>query len=143
MSTTNITIYLKRPEDKGFEPVRIANTLENLQQLVGGYIETLTLPGNVVAIFRKVKRSATSESDCSQSPSVASTGLAPGMAEYEEGRLHGLPYNFSVHGIGLVGPVIIAGTDGDEFANAPFPTASAVKHYFYQMHRCRYAWRRH
>lgn len=113
MSTTNITIYLKRPEDKGFEPVRIANTLENLQQLVGGYIETLTLPGNVVAIFN------------------------------EEGRLHGLPYNFSVHGIGLVGPVIIAGTDGDEFANAPFPTASAVKHYFYQMHRCRYAWRRH
>ena len=108
MPTNIIRIYIKSPGAKAVLPVKIANTLENLQQLVGGYIETLTLPGNVVAIFN------------------------------EEGRLKGMPFNFSVQGVSLVGPVIIAGTDGDEFADAPFPTAGAVKNYFFQMHphRC-------
>lgn len=103
MSDT-IRVYLKRPGEKHFTPGVIPNTLEGLQQAVGGYIETLTLPGNVVAIFD------------------------------EEGRLKHLPYNFSVMGIDLVGPVILAGVDGPEFADAPFPTAGLAKNYVFRMH---------
>ena len=59
--------------------VHIDNELEMLQRLVGGYIETLTVASDCVFIFN------------------------------EEGRLKGLPTNVFVHGIELVGPVIIAG----------------------------------
>ena len=37
----------------------------------------------------------------------------------EEGFLLGLPYNCHVDGLKLVGPILLVGRDGDEFADAP------------------------
>lgn len=65
------------------------NTLEALQAFVGGYIETVRLLQDVVVICN------------------------------EEGRLLGLPENCNLLGYNFVGPVILAGTEGDEFADVP------------------------
>ena len=65
------------------------NTLEALQAFVGGYIETVRLFKDVVVICN------------------------------EEGRLLGLPENCNLLGFDFVGPVILAGTNGDEFADVP------------------------
>lgn len=64
--------------------VSISNTLENLQKLVGGYIETVTLStgfGNLVVICN------------------------------EEGRLEGLPHNCKIGPFDFVGDIIITGAD--------------------------------
>ena len=67
----------------------IPNKLRVLQDYVGGYIETLKIADDVVMIFN------------------------------EEGKMLDLAPNFFVGAIGdvIVGPVIIAGEDGDEFAS--------------------------
>ena len=67
----------------------IPNELKVLQDLVGGYIETLKIADNVVMIFN------------------------------EEGKLLDLAPNFFVGAIAdvILGPVIIAGEDGDEFTS--------------------------
>ena len=67
----------------------IPNTLEALQEIVGGYIETVTVETDLVAIVN------------------------------EEGRLMGLPYNVHLCGVPIVGPLIFAGVDGDEFCDVP------------------------
>ncbi|MBS6476095.1 MAG: DUF3846 domain-containing protein, partial [Clostridiales bacterium] len=56
---------------------------------VGGYIETVTLATDCVLIVN------------------------------EEGRLLDLPYNCNICGLDLFGTVIVAGVDGDEFADCP------------------------
>lgn len=74
------------------EPPRhvwITNSLSALQKAVGGYIETITLPNGVVII-------------CD-----------------EEGRLKGLPFNFRTMICDFVGPVVICGSKGCEFADLP------------------------
>ena len=71
------------------ESVYIENELEEFQKLVGGYIETLTLATNLAIIFN------------------------------EEGRLLGLPHNFNLCGLDLVGNVVFVRVKGDEFASAP------------------------
>ena len=63
------------------------NTLEALQEFVGGYIETVRLFSDVVVICN------------------------------EEGRLMGLPENVNLLGVQFCGPVIVAGVWRDEFAN--------------------------
>ena len=68
----------------------ISNTLENLQKTVGGYIETVTPLNDLVLICN------------------------------EEGRIKGLPYNFTMFGVDFFGTVIFAGVDGDEFCDVPF-----------------------
>ena len=40
-----IKVIVKRPDEKYGHVTNISCTLENLQKTVGGYIETLTLPG--------------------------------------------------------------------------------------------------
>lgn len=65
----------------------ISNSLENLQRTVDGYIETVTLATDCVLIVN------------------------------EEGRLLGLPYNCNICGLDIFGTVIVAGVDGDEFAD--------------------------
>ena len=40
-----IKVIVKRPDEKYGHVTGISYTLENLQKIVGGYIETLTLPG--------------------------------------------------------------------------------------------------
>lgn len=71
--------------------IEIDNTLEQLQKAVGGFIETVTLGEGVVLI-------------CD-----------------EEGLLKGRAYNkpASIAVKGIVGPALLAGIDGDEFASLP------------------------
>lgn len=40
-----IKVIVKRPDELYGHMTNISNTLENLQKTVGGYIETLTMPG--------------------------------------------------------------------------------------------------
>lgn len=84
-----IRVITKKPgEDFGRE-FNIVNKLETFQQIVGGYIETVT-PGEDWTII------------CN-----------------EEGRLMGLPYNCEVCGISFVGDLIFAGVDGENFCDFP------------------------
>lgn len=69
--------------------VNISDTLENLQKTVGGYIETVTICSDLVVI-------------CD-----------------EEGRLKGNEHCCEIGGVQFVGTVILAGVDGDEFADLP------------------------
>ena len=71
------------------EPRDIPNTLEELQAAVGGYIETVTFATDAAVICN------------------------------EEGRLLGLPHNVRFLGVDFVGPILIVGVDGEEFADLP------------------------
>ena len=72
---------------KAPEIIEIENTLEALQEKVGGYIEVVTMAKNARIICN------------------------------EEGRLRGLPYNITFLGERFVGPVLVVGTDGEEFCD--------------------------
>ena len=76
-------------KDPGERPfiVEIPNTLDALQNAVGGYIETVTLFSNATIICN------------------------------EEGRLLGLPHNCSFLGAEFVGPILLVGVSGDEFSD--------------------------
>lgn len=78
-------------KEPGKEPrtMIVPNTLKMLQDLVGGYIETLKIADNVVMIFN------------------------------EEGKLLDLEPNFFVGAIGdvILGPVVICEEDGEDFAS--------------------------
>ena len=71
----------------------IDNTLEEMQMIVGGYIETVTIGG---------KESDTFVVICN-----------------EEGRLFDLPVNIQFGRVDFVGTVILVGTDGEEFTDVP------------------------
>lgn len=75
----------------------ISSTLENLQKTVGGYIETVTISSDSCFICN------------------------------ENGRLLGLPYNFSFTGVDFVGTVILIGVKGDEFADIPISFKDAKR----------------
>ena len=83
-----IKVFTKRP---GCIPrsVWITNSLPNLQNAVGGYIEAVTLTADLVVICN------------------------------EEGRILGLPHNCEICGVDFCGDIIIAGVRGDEFADVP------------------------
>lgn len=76
--------WMKAP---GHDPhlVIIPNELEMLQQLVGGYIECVTIMPELVII-------------CD-----------------EEGRLKGKPYNCTIDGMPYVGTIVAVSVNGDEF----------------------------
>ena len=78
---------LRKEPGKPAAWVEIENELAALQEAVGGYIETVTLFTDLVII-------------CD-----------------EEGKLKGAPYNCEICGIDFVGPVLIAGVKGEEFAD--------------------------
>lgn len=90
-------VIIKRPCDQFGEEATIANTLEALQEAVGGYIETVTLDNGLVLICN------------------------------EEGKLRDMPYNFTHRQMfgaiplqyPIFGTVIACGADGDEFADIP------------------------
>lgn len=67
----------------------IPNELSALQEAVGGYIETVSFAQDAVVICN------------------------------EEGRLMGLPHNMRFVGVDFVGPILIAGVDGEEFTDVP------------------------
>lgn len=91
-----IRILMKRP---GKEPVPlyIENTLHRLQELVEGYIETVTIATDVCLICN------------------------------EEGRLKGMPYNCRICGVDFVGPVLVVGVCGDEFCSLPENSINFLK----------------
>lgn len=67
----------------------VNNTLEAMQILVKGYIEALTVSNDMVIICN------------------------------EEGRLRNMPYNRELFGIDLYGPIVLVGTEGEDFTDAP------------------------
>lgn len=78
--------------------VEIGNELGVLQQIVGGYIETLRISDNGILVMN------------------------------EEGKLLGLEPNFYLGAIGdtIVGPVLVVGKNGDEFADLPEDEAEEI-----------------
>lgn len=72
---------------KAQEIIDIPNTLEALQEKVGGYIETVTIATDAAIICN------------------------------EEGRLMGLPHNCVLLGVDFVGPILIVGFRGPEFTD--------------------------
>ena len=90
MGKMKIRVIVKRPDEKYGHVAHIMNTLESLQAQVGGYIEAVRLTSKVVIICN------------------------------EEGRLRGMEPNIRIGGKMFVGPIVIAGIDGDEFGSIPF-----------------------
>lgn len=86
---------IKSPGDESFREIIIPSDLHLLQQLVGGYIETVTLEPDYCVICN------------------------------EEGRIQGLEHNCYFCGIGFVGTILVVGTDGDEFCDVPISVAMA------------------
>ena len=84
-------IVIYKAPGKDAEIRNIENSLEALQQAVGGYIETVTFATDACVICN------------------------------EEGRLLGLPINCEYLGIVFVGPILIVGRDGEEFCDVPEP----------------------
>ena len=85
---SKIKVLYKEP-GKRAEVKEIDNTLEALQEAVGGYIETLTLDHDLVVVCN------------------------------EEGKLRGMDYNATVAFEDIAGPFLALGVDADEFADCP------------------------
>ena len=87
-------------KEPGKEPrtMIIPNTLKMLQDLVGGYIETIRVSDRAILIMN------------------------------EEGKLKGLEPNFFFGAIGdiIVGPVIIVGDGGEDFTDLPEDEAEEI-----------------
>lgn len=86
---------VKRHDEEVGHITEIENTLEALQEAVGGYIETLTLKYD----------------PADEKPIVVICN--------EEGWLQDMPYNCTVGGFELAGTILVVGVDGDEFADVP------------------------
>ncbi len=84
-----IKVIIKSPEEAVGHYLTIPNTLKNLQSIVGGYIQCVPASDDMVIICN------------------------------EEGRLIGLPNNARICGIDFVGTVVLAGVNGEEFADVP------------------------
>lgn len=87
-----IRAIVKRPDEEIGHVTFISNTLKNLQNTVGGYIETVTI--------------------ITDEPQVV-------IICNEEGRLMDLPYNCTINGIDFYGDIIAVGVSGDEFSDLP------------------------
>ena len=79
----------KAPTDDKFRQLNIPNDLLAIQELVGGYIETVTLATDACIICN------------------------------EEGRILGMPENCNFCGVDFVGPILLVGVNGDEFTDCP------------------------
>lgn len=80
---------IKKEPGRRAQVVEIENDLKPLQEAVGGWIETYTLPNGLCVI-------------CD-----------------EEGLLKRLPYNTFFAGNHFVGPILIVGVDGEDFTDVP------------------------
>ena len=88
MKQKQIDVYIMLPGEAPYK-ARIDNTLEALQEIVGGYIEVVSFPADLVVICN------------------------------EEGRLKGMEPTCDVCGVDFCGPVIFAGADGEEITDCP------------------------
>ena len=77
---------MSKEPGKGWKVAEIENTLEALQQGVGGKLEAVKLASDACILCN------------------------------EEGQLLGLPYNTTICGVSFVGPLLIAGIAGEDFA---------------------------
>lgn len=84
-----IRAVIKRPDEKFGHMTNISCTLKNLQNIVGGYIETVTVSDDFVIICN------------------------------EEGVIRDLPFNCSICGHQFFGDLIFIGVDGEDFADIP------------------------
>lgn len=89
-----IRAIVKRPDEEYGHMTSVSNTLHNLQNIVGGYIEAVTLPGGVVVICDEEGRLKGYEHCCTVFPSKAC-------------------------GVEFVGEIVVVGADGDEFGDIP------------------------
>ena len=86
-----ISVIIKKPGEKYGHTAVISNTLEAFQNLVGGYIETVSCGGSAVLIVN------------------------------EEGKLNGLPLNFRLGHLDIIaGTAVLVGVDGDGFTDTPY-----------------------
>ena len=86
-------VLIKEP-GRPWKAAEVDNTLKAFQNVVGGYIETLT----VVAVDSNEKAV---------------------MVMDEEGQLKGKEHNITICGHDIVGTVLLCGQDGDEFTDVP------------------------
>lgn len=85
-----IRVIVKRPDEEYGHMTNISPRLENLQKIVGGYIETVSLTDKIVIICN------------------------------EKGKLRGLEPNLRIGSFDvLVGTIIVCGIDGDDFGEIP------------------------
>lgn len=77
---------------KPWQTAEVENTLEALQNAVGGYIETLTVNAGTEPLV---------------------------LIMDEEGHLEGKPYNMTIGGARLFGTLLLCGKDRDEFTDVP------------------------
>lgn len=89
-----INVWIKDP---GLAPrhAKIKNDLKELQQIVGGYIEVVTLTTGGKKFLLIIN---------------------------EEGKINGLEPNFRMYGDLVVGPAIFAGENLEEFDDCPIET---------------------
>ena len=81
-----MTAIIKRPGQPAFSK-EVENNLQSLQKLVGGYIETVSLPRGICMIVN------------------------------EEGKLQGLQPNFRLDHDLIVGTAVFVGVSGEEFCS--------------------------
>lgn len=88
-----IRAIIKRPDERYGHVTNISCTLKNLQNIVGGPIETVSVAGGAICICN------------------------------EEGKLRGLARNFQLgnwpYADIIVGDAVIVGADGEEFGDCP------------------------
>ena len=88
-----IRAIIKRTDERYGHVTNISCTLKNLQNIVGGPIETVSVAGGAICIFN------------------------------EEGKLRGLARNFQLgnwpYADIIVGDAVIVGADGEEFGDCP------------------------
>ena len=83
-----IKVIIKDP----WEPARVTevrNELKPLQEIVGGYIEAVTIATDCVILCN------------------------------EEGRINAMPYNCTILGAQFFGPILFVGRDGEELDDVP------------------------
>lgn len=90
---SKIKAIIKRPDEEFGHIANISNTLENLQKIVGGHIETLYLGHGLILIVN------------------------------EEGKLMNLEPNFrtrsGVFPVTIVGTAVLVGQNGEDFGDVP------------------------
>lgn len=94
-----IRVLIKEP-GKDPELKNIENSLESLQEAVGGYIETVTLTTDLAIVCN------------------------------EEGRLLGLPYCCKICSVDFVGTIVMVGVKGTEFSDLPGDVERHAKQLF-------------
>jgi hypothetical protein len=87
--TYKIRAIVKRPDERYGHMTNVSNKLENLQKIVGGYIEVIPGPRGSIIICN------------------------------EEGKLRGLDPNMPYNGDLLVGTIIVCGTNEENFDDLP------------------------